>query len=227
MAILCCVSWVSSGSSLQGRLSSPYPVSQEAVLFSALSSDQKHFPHNFPVTQKSVPQLCTAVPICLFRSLIKPTLQCPLLSLMSLFSFFAGSHCLWMQNKKPDFPSVLAAALWFSVPAVRAALCSHSACVCHFFSNGLGMGSGLFQAPPVLLPGLQVLCPELHIPAQHWLFSACANPCIWQWKWSCWWGTVKLMPKIPGPPGFQASLLIRKVSPETPRGAPLRGLQAI
>lgn len=171
MAILCCVSWVSSGSSLQARLFSPYPVSQEAVLFSALSSDQKHFPHIVPVTQKSVPQLCTTVPICLSRSLICHLCRC--------FPFFAGSHCLWMQSEKPAFPSLLAAALWFSVPAVRTALCPHSACACHFFSNGLGMGPGLFQAPacaaawppgvlsrvthPCTALALLTLCQSLHL----------------------------------------------------------------
>lgn len=54
-------------------------------------------------------------------------LQCHPLSRTWLSSSFAGSHCLWMQRKRPASPSLPAAASWFPVPAVRAALFSHSA----------------------------------------------------------------------------------------------------
>lgn len=85
----------------------------------------------------------------------------PVVTYATVF-FFGWKSLLVDAEQKTFFASLLATALWFPVPAVRAAPCSHSAHACHFFSGDSGMGSGLCQGSACA--GLQVLCPELHIP---------------------------------------------------------------
>ena len=111
-----------------------------------------------------------------------------------------------MQRKKTALPSLPAAALWFPVPAVRAAPFWHSVCSCRFLSDGSGVGSA--RDLPLPVPAFQMLCSELHMilcnSARQSLLTTIL--CIWQWKRCCWWGTANLVPTIPELLGFQLPL---------------------
>lgn len=165
-----------------------------------------------------------------------PALQCPPLSPTCLSSSFAGSHCLWMQNKNPALLLLPAAALPFPVPAVRAAPFSHSvweaaACSCRLLSDGTGMGSAREPA------SAGACRPD----AQLWITHLCTAPallgscqsllttilCVWQWKRCCWWGTVNLVPTIPGLPASSSWERSDQKSAQHPSDFLLRGLQAI